>query len=192
MSTLLDESVADATRLTHSRQSRKETEGAPVRDPSKHICTPHTCPFLVHNSDQTLVCSISGICHGQKSYNDAITSGRSTRLDDNGCQIGRGTGRDRIRRRRNVAGDSKRAMLAAQSLEDEVGYSNEDPASKRACLVVNTESSKHAHPALSPNASPNASTSSSDLPAHLTLHASQRSLRETLTYVRTLNKSNIL
>lgn len=143
MTTSLDESIEDANRLlallnARSRETNEEAHLSP--DPARHICTPHTCPFLTHNGDQTLVCSVSGICHGQRACNDIITAGRSKRLDDNGCVVGRALGRERTRRRRNVAGDSKRAMLIAQNIEDEVGYGESSQEAKRPCLAVRTDS----------------------------------------------------
>jgi hypothetical protein len=96
-------------------------------DPTRHVCSFHTCPHLQVNGDGTLVCAVTGICHAQESVHNIFTAGRACTLDDNGVPSSRSNDRcnraaSRGRRKNNPYTASRRSLVDAASLVEEVGY----------------------------------------------------------------------
>lgn len=86
-------------------------------DPAVHACIGMRCPFIETNRDQTYVCSVTGICWSQQSFNDPFTAGIVSTIDDNGVQTGGVDSRSTSRRRRDPRLASEQAMIAAHAIE---------------------------------------------------------------------------
>jgi hypothetical protein len=58
-------------------------------DPRTHVCAGSCCPYVVLNEAHTLVCSLTGVCHGQAAArNDPFCAGIVQRVDEHGLLKG--------------------------------------------------------------------------------------------------------
>ena len=129
-----DVSIDEMFKIMESaRKTQKASERSLLSaDPSVHVCSEHTCPHLEINQDKTLVCSVTGACYNQIAVHDRFTAGHVTLYDENNVRVGKhSAGKERFRRKRNAVGDSRRAMLSAKSVPDEVGYDEQSPSTPR-------------------------------------------------------------
>ena len=82
-----DSSEELTTQSTINDETKKRQMQS--RDPAVHMCLGMSCLYLVYNDDATATCSVTGICHGQRSSNDPVTAGLVKTRDDTHCsQLG--------------------------------------------------------------------------------------------------------
>jgi len=83
-------------------------------DPRTHVCAGSCCPYVVLNEAHTLVCSLTGACHGQAAArNDPFCAGIVQRVDEHGLLKGP------VQRfvRRDFLLAQRRAVLLAHELD---------------------------------------------------------------------------
>lgn len=100
------------------RESFGESESAPAppveSDPRTHVCPGSRCPFVVLNEAHTLVCSLTGVCHGQAAArNDPFCAGIVQRVDEHGML--KGPVQRFVKRDINLA--QRRAVLLGHELD---------------------------------------------------------------------------
>lgn len=76
--------------LRESFGERDSALAQPVdSDPRTHVCPGAHCPFVTLNEAHTLVCSLTGVCHGQAAArNDPFCAGIVQRVDEHGMLKG--------------------------------------------------------------------------------------------------------
>jgi hypothetical protein len=114
-----DGDAVDDDDAARDARSEREFRAASLlsTDPRVHRCAPH-CPYVEINRDHTHICSISGVCLGQRAYNDPLTAGIVRGLDENGVRTCGGPQPRGGFRRRDPQRASEQAMLIAQRIEE--------------------------------------------------------------------------
>ena len=104
----MDETKRENWRARHSSSN-----------PAIHSCNGN-CPYMEVNADGTLVCSVLSICWAQTAHNDPATAGIVGGVGEDGVRR-RGVARPSKRvRRLDPVEASRKAMILAHVLEDDV------------------------------------------------------------------------
>lgn len=107
---IMDEQLRPSTNLPQASDPRVAS-----RDPNVHVCLGVRCPYAQLSREHTMVCAVTGACFGQAAYNDPLTAGIVSVLDENGVRSG-GRSQPARPRRHDPAAAQRAAMAMAASL----------------------------------------------------------------------------